>query len=1201
MHPKNSQLFSIKPSSFKSAWFKSSWTIFAFLSSLLISLHSQAAYVFQTVNGEAFDSVSTDVVWTNDPAQTGYPIDDDYQLINIGFIFYLAETPYTQLRILANGALHFGADQGFHKDYSNEALPITGFINGPGFEEAADRAILGYWDDLEPSLGGTVKYGVLGSAPNRRLVVSWENVPRYNGAATSYSFQIVIFENGNIRFRYGNDQASGSSATIGIEVDNNDFTQYSFSSNSVNDATDILWIREFPAITSVVASCLDTSKVTVTFNSAISAVRANDPDNFSINNGISILNSSYISSQVVELTTSSLSIATTYTLTTTTPTQTSNFTLGTLTTASFSDQFDSVSYANNSGSNLWTGNWIEIADDGSPNSGNVTISGNELRFDDRPNSGGEPSIYRQLDLSGFTSATLTFDYNTPGNLENSDRFDILMSSDNGASYTVIDTFSNDVSGSASYDISAFISANTRLRFTVENNFGGNGERMEIDNVTITGAQLTPCTTSLDHFVINHDGSGINCLREAITITAVDSGGAVITSYAGLVNLSLSTAHGNWFTLDDAGVSGDLALGVLNDSAGDNDGMATYQFDPTDLGNVALYLQNTVTETTNIITEDTGIFDDNSEGDIIFRPFGFVFSPSPIATQIAGRPFNLTLTAAGQTPAQPECGVIEEYTGNKSINFWSNYILPVSSSILIKINGGNIAINEASSAPQNITFTTGVATLISQYDDVGQISISAKDEIDIGDPPAGNLDEIIGGVSPFVVRPFAFDIQISSDPYADDGNDAVFSAAGALFNMTLRSVLWQAVDDLDNDGVPDPFIDTDADGIPDTGGDLSDNLTTPNISQINGQVDLSPTALVVTNSNGNLSIISFSFANFIPANLANTATYTFAQSWDEVGILQVNALSNNFMGIGDNITGERINIGRFIPDHFLISAPIIVEQCGSFTYAGFSDGVNLGLDKNGQTFNVSGTITAENISNVTTQNYVSSFAKLTASNISLQSFNVSNGINATGTLNFSFTPLDFINGVSTYSDPNVDYQYDSYSAPFNLRVDINATDTDGVTSSTINSNDFELRLGRLRLIDSYGPEIADLNMRLFTDYFDGVWKINFADSCSTYIDSNVSFDISSYTDQLDDGETSIFAPTTTQTLFNGESILSNGLWFSAPGNNNFGSVLVIDDLSTQAWLTFDWDLDNILDNPSARLNFGYYRGSDRVIYWREVRN
>ncbi|MET1254103.1 DUF6701 domain-containing protein [Aliikangiella maris] len=1158
-----------------------------------------AAYQVQVVTGEAFDTVTTDVVWNNDASQTDYPIDDDYQLVNIGFTFYLGETAYTQVRVMANGVLHFGANQGFHKDYTNETLPITGVTAGPGYEEPADRVIAGYWDDLEPSLGGTIRYDTLGTAPYRRFVASWNNVPRYNGPGTSYSFQIVIFENGNVRFRYGNDEATGGSATIGIEVSDTDYTQYSSDTALVNDSIDLLWIRQFPTLTEAAATCADVSKVTLTFASAISPARAADINNFAINNGISILAANYIDATTVELTTSSLDPDTTYTVSTSYPTQSTTFNLSTSSTTVISDDFSSGTYSGGSG---WAGNWLESDDDGSATTGNVFVFGGRLYLDDSPDTGGFPAIEREIDLSNFTSANLSVLIDSSLFLEGSDRFEIAVSPNGGASWTVLGQYQNEVSGTYTFDLTPYLTVNTRIRFQITFNYGGFLEYVTFDNITIIGIENTPCAPELDHFVVTHDSNGINCLREPITIAAVDDSGDVITDYSGTIDLSLVTNHGNWFTLDESNNSTDLAQGTLVDTANDNDGAATYTFVEADSGNVILYLQNTVAEATNINVAEGITTDDNTEGDITFRPYGFVVSPAPITTQVAGKPFDLVLTAAGQTPTQSNCGVIEEYNGTQAIHLWSTYQTPTTSPTQVLVNATPIATTQVTASPQNITFNAGQATLTVQYNDVGQISLGAKDESGIGDPTSGNVDEIIGGVSPFVVRPFGYDLQVAGSPYADDENDTVFAIAGDNFGMTIRSVLWQAGDDLDNDGIPDPFIDTDNDAIPDSGGNLADNGITPNISQISGNISLQPQAILVTNSNGSLGQSLIDFSNFPAPTASQPGIITITQNWDEVGILQIDALSSNFMATSDNITGQRINIGRFIPAQFNLTITTDYSaQCGSFSYAGFNNGVT-GLNKIGQSHNLVFGIQAVNQGNAATANYDGQFAKLEIGTITLTPFDTLNGVTATGNLSTTRSPIIFnTSGQSTASFTDLYYQFAGFSAPVELQINITAQDSDDV-SGIISSATVNNRLGRLKIIDAYGPETSSLELRLFSEYYNGTqWLTNTLDNCTSYIQTNSILTPTSYTDNLNDGETSIFFPTTNQPLSNGQSILASGLLYSAPGEGNFGSVETIYNLSTLSWLTYDWDEDLVNDNPVGILNFGHYRGSDRIIYWRELKN
>lgn len=68
------------------------------------------------------------------------------------------------------------------------------------------NAILGPWHDINPATSATVatskiQYATFGTAPNRRTVISWEDIPYFscNGSVTPYfSGQIKIFENGNI-------------------------------------------------------------------------------------------------------------------------------------------------------------------------------------------------------------------------------------------------------------------------------------------------------------------------------------------------------------------------------------------------------------------------------------------------------------------------------------------------------------------------------------------------------------------------------------------------------------------------------------------------------------------------------------------------------------------------------------------------------------------------------------------------------------------------------------------------------------------------------------------------------------------------------------------------------------------------------------------------------------------------------------------
>lgn len=152
------------------------------------------------------------------------------------------------------------------------------------------------------------------------------------------------------------------------------------------------------------------------------------------------------------------------------------------------DEFNSISYANNDGNLNWSGNWIEDdAFGGGPGSGQVEIENNELTLEDRPNTGTQPSARREIDLSGAANATFSFDYGTTSGVDSNDAVVAEVSGNGGASWTILENFTGIFglnSGSRCYEISAFASGVTQIRFRVTNLYGGSNERFLVDNVEI---------------------------------------------------------------------------------------------------------------------------------------------------------------------------------------------------------------------------------------------------------------------------------------------------------------------------------------------------------------------------------------------------------------------------------------------------------------------------------------------------------------------------------------------------------------------------------------------------------------------------------------------------------------------------------------------------------------------------------------------
>lgn len=213
--------------------FRTSFFAFIFYF-LLIHSSSHASYSMTELEATALDvpDVLNTVVWDN--TDTRYPNDDDKQTVAIGFPFQFDTVQYNNVTILTNGILKFGAIERMHRDYQNEALDSN----------EGDRFVAIYWDDLVDDASSSVTYGNSGSAPDRKFIVNWTNVKAYSNNLR-YDFQVVLYENGDIRYRYNNNTANGSSATIGLEINDSDFIQYSFNQISVAVSFDLLF-RNLP-------------------------------------------------------------------------------------------------------------------------------------------------------------------------------------------------------------------------------------------------------------------------------------------------------------------------------------------------------------------------------------------------------------------------------------------------------------------------------------------------------------------------------------------------------------------------------------------------------------------------------------------------------------------------------------------------------------------------------------------------------------------------------------------------------------------------------------------------------------------------------------------------------------------------------------------------------------------------------------------
>lgn len=113
--------------------------------------------------------------------------DDVSPLLPIGFNFCFYGNTYTEFNIGSNGWVGFS---GGPITFTSEAVPSVS-------PDVPKNCIMGPWYDINPGVGGTVRYQTLGVAPVRRLVITYQSVPQFLCTEQLETYQIILFETSN--------------------------------------------------------------------------------------------------------------------------------------------------------------------------------------------------------------------------------------------------------------------------------------------------------------------------------------------------------------------------------------------------------------------------------------------------------------------------------------------------------------------------------------------------------------------------------------------------------------------------------------------------------------------------------------------------------------------------------------------------------------------------------------------------------------------------------------------------------------------------------------------------------------------------------------------------------------------------------------------------------------------------------------------
>lgn len=493
--------------------------------------------------------------------------------------------------------------------------------------------------------------------------------------------------------------------------------------------------------------------------------------------------------------------------------------------------------------------------------------------------------------------------------------------------------------------------------------------------------------------------------------------------------------------------------------------------------------------------------------------------------------------------------------------------------------------------------------------------------------------------------------------AADETSAGFVSAGSAFDYVVAAYRWDSADDVSSfapDGtllaanVPDGHPDPDAD--PTTLNNGTNNelaLDFKHFDAIQRRVfertgDLTPSGGVA----GSLSP-TYAFEPNVPGPAYATVRN---ETYSEVGSLRIAVSLENYLGGAlasggspdPHIRGYSPTIGRFYPDRFALTASNISEGATCliggpddppFVYMGEPD------------ISASFTLQAQNTDGVVTSNYTlgrgyhagllavpTVVAENADSGTDLGSrLDLQAAINARlpvpdeswggvspGVLGYKapdFTTAPVTPGHVFSRDAAPDGPYSQLELGLGLLgkdtapqtvgggvmsgLDMRLGEDDCATfscSAAKLSGSLDVRYGRARPYSAYGTSSQSLEVPVLAEYFDGLKFVqNEADHCTGFETTQFTLTNSGGTMTVPIGDSSTTGTVNNNPLIDGDA----GLVFSPPGSGNEG-FFDLNLIDLDSWLKYDWGNGVDEDPPSVRIEFGggKFRGSDRVIYWRE---
>ncbi|HGE6078435.1 TPA: DUF6701 domain-containing protein [Vibrio cholerae] len=850
----------------------------------------------------------------------------------------------------------------------------------------------------------------------------------------------------------------------------------------------------------------------------------------------------------------------------------------------------------------FAGGWLGIGLDEWGNFANPTegrVGGVGFRPQSITVRGSQASNYRYLTHQTVSPNIDTRNTNTPApgdryliEIDSRNASQVLLSirrTRNNSTTTILNQYSIPLNQQGAIPEEFFLSLAGSTGASVNNH--------EIDNFRVCALKSRPVGAQINHFRITLPQQALTCDVADVSVRACANSDCSntftdpVTAY--LTPNSLPSATGGWVNGPTLTLNNGIGLTQLRRNEAGTVDVGVSGSNPT-----AVAFNNTQ------CSYNGSDFSVNN-CTVNFLDSGFIVDvPNAYANQtVTG-----TIKAVRKDNASQQC--LPSF-GNvqKSVAFWSEYLNPTANnsgfqSVSVGVNGTPIgqSANNATSISLNFN-QNGEASFPISYREVGILALHARF--------TGSGDEqglLLEGEDSFIRVPRALVLSAnhSYNPThqngqcsAEDISCNVFARADENFYLNIRAVVAAPIED----------------------NDFTNNLTAYNYQQQN--IALQHT--LVQPSAGQSGVLGVNEYTHLLGG-----TTTVAQKVSEVGVFDFSLVApTHYLGldlasanlpIAVTSTGS---IGRFIPAYFDVSPMTVTlaAACSTggqpFTYLGqpFSYANNPGLYLQPKSGSGSDTL---NYLIGDWWRYENSWTERDYSDAANDlSIVFTNQLDEPVTRQTASTSGVILDGERlSYQKPLQPKPV--FNAAFNLTLSASdLTDQDGVcyrpnasplcSGYTFSHIDGAMPLywGKLVIQDVYGPETQALEQPIYVEHFTNNGFVRTIEDSCTALPAITGFTLQS--DPNNNGYTVLTTGVAVPPQVLAEHSAANlnsgkrAIRFSAPGAGARGVIDSVLDLNAHnlLWLAEDKDGDGNFDQTTqGRAQFGLYRGSDRVIWWRE---